>query len=166
MKKKKILIIIGVVTLIIVLSFSSFLIVKNLKKQKEPVDLIETKDGELVLWGDRKETPIIPETDMNNIIVSQKENYNLEGIGVANIRAELIDGVYGCMVLADVVNNTAQDLVDYKMIFTLYDDKNNELVSFTKKINLKVGETDSINEVYLDEDHSNLFDFTQYKVTH
>ncbi len=166
MKKKKILIIIGVVTLIIVLSFSSFLIVKNLKKQKEPVDLIETKDGELVLWGDRKETPIIPETDMNNIIVSQKENYNLEGIGVANIRAELIDGVYGCMVLADVVNNTAQDLVDYKMIFTLYDDKNNELVSFTKKINLKVGETDSINEVYLDEDHSNLFDFTHYKVTH
>lgn len=166
MKKKKILIIIGVVTLIIVLSFSSFLIVKNLKKQKEPVDLIETKDGELVLWGDRKETPIIPETDMNNIIVSQKENYNLEGIGVANIRAELIDGVYGCMVLADVVNNTAQDLVDYKMIFTLYDDKNNELVSFAKKINLKVGETDSINEVYLDEDHSNLFDFTQYKVTH
>lgn len=166
MKKKKILIIIGVVTLIIVLSFSSFLIVKNLKKQKEPVDLIETKDGELVLWGDRKETPIIPETDMNNIIVSQKENYNLEGIGVANIRTELIDGVYGCMVLADVVNNTAQDLVDYKMIFTLYDDKNNELVSFTKKINLKVGETDSINEVYLDEDHSNLFDFTQYKVTH
>lgn len=166
MKKKKILIIIGVVTLIIVLSFSSFLIVKNLKKQKEPVDLIETKDGELVLWGDRKETPIIPETDMNNTIVSQKENYNLEGIGIANIRAELIDGVYGCMVLADVVNNTAQDLVDYKMIFTLYDDKNNELVSFTKKINLKVGETDSINEVYLDEDHSNLFDFTQYKVTH
>lgn len=166
MKKKKILIIIGVVTLIIVLSFSSFLIVKNLKKQKEPVDLIETKDGELVLWGDRKETPIIPETDMNNIIVSQKENYNLEGIGVANIRTEMIDGVYGCMVLADVVNNTAQDLVDYKMIFTLYDDKNNELVSFTKKINLKVGETDSINEVYLDEDHSNLFDFTQYKVTH
>lgn len=166
MKKKKILIIIGVVTLIIVLSFSSFLIVKNLKKQKEPVELIETKDGELVLWGDRKETPIIPETDMNNIIVSQKENYNLEGIGVANIRAELIDGVYGCMVLADVVNNTAQDLVDYKMIFTLYDDKNNELVSFTKKINLKVGETDSINEVYLDEDHSNLFDFTHYKVTH
>lgn len=166
MKKKKILIIIGVVTLIIVLSFSSFLIVKNLKKQKEPVDLIETKDGELVLWGDRKETPIIPETDMNNIIVSQKENYNLEGIGVANIRAELIDGVYGCMVLADVVNNTAQDLVDYKMIFTFYDDKNNELVSFTKKINLKVGETDSINEVYLDEDHSNLFDFTHYKVTH
>lgn len=166
MKKKKILIIIGVVTLIIVLSFSSFLIVKNLKKQKEPVDLIETKDGELVLWGDRKETPIIPETDMNNTIVSQKENYNLEGIGIANIRAELIDGVYGCMVLADVVNNTAQDLVDYKMIFTLYDDKNNELVSFTKKINLKVGETDSINEVYLDEDHSNLFDFTHYKVTH
>lgn len=166
MKKKKILIIIGVVTLIIVLSFSSFLIVKNLKKQKEPVDLIETKDGELVLWGDRKETPIIPETDMNNIIVSQKENYNLEGIGVANIRTELIDGVYGCMVLADVVNNTAQDLVDYKMIFTLYDDKNNELVSFTKKINVKAGETDLINEVYLDEDHSNLFDFTQYKVTH
>lgn len=166
MKKKKILIIIGVIILIIVLSVSSFLIVKNLKKQKEPVDLIETKDGELVLWGDRKETPIIPETDMNNTIVSQKENYNLEGIGIANIRAELIDGVYGCMVLADVVNNTAQDLVDYKMIFTLYDDKNNELVSFTKKINLKVGETDSINEVYLDEDHSNLFDFTQYKVTH
>lgn len=166
MKKKKILIIIGVIILIIVLSVSSFLIVKNLKKQKEPVDLIETKDGELVLWGDRKETPIIPETDMNNTIVSQKENYNLEGIGIANIRAELIDGVYGCMVLADVVNNTAQDLVDYKMIFTLYDDKNNELISFTKKINLKVGETDSINEVYLDEDHSNLFDFTQYKVTH
>lgn len=166
MKKKKILIIIGVIILIIVLSVSSFLIVKNLKKQKEPVDLIETKDGELVLWGDRKETPIIPETDMNNTIVSQKENYNLEGIGIANIRAELIDGVYGCMVLADVVNNTAQDLVDYKMIFTLYDDKNNELVSFTKKINLKVGETDSINEVYLDEDHSNLLDFTQYKVTH
>lgn len=166
MKKKKILIIIGVIILIIVLSVSSFLIVKNLKKQKEPVDLIETKDGELVLWGDRKETPIIPETDMNNTVVSQKENYNLEGIGIANIRAELIDGVYGCMVLADVVNNTAQDLVDYKMIFTLYDDKNNELVSFTKKINLKVGETDSINEVYLDEDHSNLFDFTQYKVTH
>lgn len=166
MKKKKILIIIGVIILIIVLSVSSFLIVKNLKKQKEPVDLIETKDGELVLWGDRKETPIIPETDMNNTVVSQKENYNLEGIGIANIRAELIDGVYGCMVLADVVNNTAQDLVDYKMIFTLYDDKNNELISFTKKINLKVGETDSINEVYLDEDHSNLFDFTQYKVTH
>lgn len=166
MKKKKILIIIGVIILIIVLSVSSFLIVKNLKKQKEPVDLIETKDGELVLWGDRKETPIIPETDMNNTIVSQKENYNLEGIGIANIRAELIDGVYGCMVLADVVNNTSQDLVDYKMIFTLYDDKNNELVSFTEKINLKVGETDSINEVYLDEDHSNLFDFTQYKVTH
>lgn len=166
MKKKKILIIIGVIILIIVLSVSSFLIVKNLKKQKEPVDLIETKDGELVLWGDRKETPIIPETDMNNTIVSQKENYNLEGIGIANIRAELIDGVYGCMVLADVVNNTAQDLVDYKMIFTLYDDKNNELVSFTQTVNLKVGETDSINEVYLDEDHSNLFDFTQYKVTH
>ena len=166
MKKKKILIIIGVVTLIIVLSFSSFLIVKNLKKQKEPVDLIETKDGELVLWGDRKETPIIPETDMNNTIVSQKENYNLEGIGIANIRAELIDGVYGCMIKADVVNNTAQDLVDYKMIFTFYDDKNNELVSFTQTVNVKAGETDLINEVYLDEDHSNLFDFTQYKVTH
>lgn len=166
MKKKKILIIIGVIILIIVLSVSSFLIVKNLKKQKEPVDLIETKDGELVLWGDRKETPIIPETDMNNTIVSQKENYNLEGIGIANIRAELIDGVYGCMIKADVVNNTSQDLVDYKMIFTLYDDKNNELVSFTQTVNVKAGETDLINEVYLDEDHSNLFDFTQYKVTH
>lgn len=124
-------------------------------------DYIDYDNLELI--GDEKEEMIIS-SELSNGIISKDSNYNLGELVIGNVSSGLIEGVYGCVVKAEVKNVSQSDIENVKIKITFYDVENNLLDSIEQTVSLKVGETDLIQEFYFDEEHNELLNFVNYQV--
>ena len=155
--KKKIAILIVILVIII----GVILIWKNIpksEKNKNESNKIEYENKQEVNENTEKYVKELDDGTKLNISNKLNETKRLDGLEISNIQLTYKNEM--CIVLADVLNTTNQDIGLTPINLKLYDEQGNVLESLDGLISeVKAGESTQLN-IGVSNDLSNAYDFT------